>query len=532
MDDIALLREYAERGSEPAFRRLVELHIDLVYTAALRRTFGDPHRAQEITQMVFTDLARKASQLQKHNLLVGWLHRSTQWAASNLRRTEQRRITNELAAAKEQQISKPDLAVDWQQISPLLDTALDQLSEADRDAVLLRYFENKSFAEIGERLRLSENAARMRVERALDKLQTSLAKGGITSTAAALAIALAQNAVAATPSGVASAITTAALGGVAGGGGTLGALYFMTKLQLTAFGLLAIGLTVGLSLQLRYNHELETKLSQLQQQQKGAETTASDIHAQIIAQESRLKQLEAVLAARTPQLTSEQQERVRLDTVVRKGELDWNYAMLFRRLKLPAYVLDKFKELIVERNQAVYDAFKLARNQGVETYSSDEEIRISQSGTEEIDGRIAALIGAEKYGQFREWTDLQPYIQWARSLTTDEGAYVKGAEAIAAMDAQVMKIATTCKTVSPEYLDALFQANGWPVDCPPKLKEALAKELPAETMAQFLDNEALNATRRKMLEFARDAALRGKVKLSKNSAKDYPATNAQSLPSK
>ena len=99
MDDTQLLREYVEKGSQPAFARLVEQHVDLVYSAALRRVGGDTHRANEVTQMVFTDLARKAASLTNHPLLAGRLHQSTRWAASGLRRTEQRRLAIETAAA-------------------------------------------------------------------------------------------------------------------------------------------------------------------------------------------------------------------------------------------------------------------------------------------------------------------------------------------------------------------------------------------------------------------------------------------------
>lgn len=146
MDDTHLLREYVDKNSEPAFARLVAQHLDLVYSAALRRVSGDHHHAEEVTQMVFTDLAQKAGQLKNHPLLAGWLHRSTRWAAAGLRRAEQRRIANEQAAATDPSTTlASEPPANWAQLAPLLDAALDSLNDKDRDAVLMRYFNNRLF---------------------------------------------------------------------------------------------------------------------------------------------------------------------------------------------------------------------------------------------------------------------------------------------------------------------------------------------------------------------------------------------------
>jgi DNA-directed RNA polymerase specialized sigma24 family protein len=134
VDDQQLLRQYAADGSEAAFGELVGRYVNLVYSAALRRTGGDIHLAQDVAQMVFTDLARKASSLPRGVVLGGWLHRATSYATAQLLRSERRRQAREQeAVAMNALTSEP--APDWEQIHPLLDEALDRLGAADRDAL-------------------------------------------------------------------------------------------------------------------------------------------------------------------------------------------------------------------------------------------------------------------------------------------------------------------------------------------------------------------------------------------------------------
>src|SRR5215470_8096070 len=176
-DDGTLLRDYFLSGSEPAFAELVRRHLDFVYSTALRTTNGDEHLAQDICQGVFIDLARKASRLSNHPVLTGWLYTSTCFAASKAVRSECRRRVRELKAhTMQEHNTNTGAQVDWEQIRPFFDSVMHELKEQDREALLLRFFERRSLADVGSTLGLSENAARMRIERALDRLREGLTR--------------------------------------------------------------------------------------------------------------------------------------------------------------------------------------------------------------------------------------------------------------------------------------------------------------------------------------------------------------------
>jgi RNA polymerase sigma factor (sigma-70 family) len=209
--DAELLRRYSRQHDERAFAELVQRHLGLVYAAALRRTAGRVHLAEDISQKVFVELARRAAQVAGHPALVAWLYRCTRNAAIDVMRAEQSRQRTAQAFANMPDTAPAGVPVDWESLRPVLDEAMDQLKERDRELMLLRFFQGLTFAEVGEKLSLSENAARMRAERALDKLRGQLGKRGITSTAALAGLLASQSAVAA-PAALAASVTSAALG--------------------------------------------------------------------------------------------------------------------------------------------------------------------------------------------------------------------------------------------------------------------------------------------------------------------------------
>jgi RNA polymerase sigma factor (sigma-70 family) len=242
--DNELLRRYAEGRSESAFAELVERHVNLVYSAALRQVNGDAHLAQDVAQIVFTDLARQAAPLWRRAVLTGWLYSSAHFAAAKAARSEHRRHAHEQEAQTMSELlhdSAPEL--DWDKLRPVLDEAMHELKEADREAILLRYFEKRPFGEVGARLGLSENAARMRVDRAVEKLRALLARRGVTTAAAALSTVISANAVQAAPAGVAAGLSSAALAGALAGTGTAVSflkLMTMTKLQVGIASAIAV----------------------------------------------------------------------------------------------------------------------------------------------------------------------------------------------------------------------------------------------------------------------------------------------------
>jgi RNA polymerase sigma factor (sigma-70 family) len=220
-DDTDLLVRYLREGSEPAFAELVQRKAGLVYSAALRQVGGDHPLAQEICQSVFVDLARKARHLANRPVLTSWLYTSTRFAALKALRGKNRRQRREQEAGAMQQTETNELAAaTWEHVRPLLDSALCNLAEHDRVPILLRYFEGQPYGEVAEKLGISENSARMRAERALEKLRQALLQQGITSTAVALGAVLSTQAVAAAPVGLASTLATTALAqsAVAGSG--------------------------------------------------------------------------------------------------------------------------------------------------------------------------------------------------------------------------------------------------------------------------------------------------------------------------
>ena len=217
-DDSTLLRRFAAQRDEAALAELVGQHLGLVYHTALRRADGDVPLAEEATQATFVLLAEKAAELCTHPELAGWLHTTVGLKLRDLQRSESRRHQRErLATEMQERHDEPVADEMWSRVRPLIDDILLELPATDRAAVLLRYFEGRTFAEVGEALRLSENAARMRVERALERMQVVFAKRGVTSTSATLATVLVLPASAAVPVGLADvtiAAGTAAAGAV------------------------------------------------------------------------------------------------------------------------------------------------------------------------------------------------------------------------------------------------------------------------------------------------------------------------------
>ncbi|MDB6122206.1 MAG: polymerase, sigma-24 subunit, subfamily [Pedosphaera sp.] len=285
-DDGQLLRRYTTERSEDAFRELVTRHIDLVYSAAFRLAGRDSHLAQDITQNVFVDLARKASSLPSNVVLPGWLYRHACFTASKAVRTERRRQAREFTAMEMTELThQPD--ANWEQIAPELEEAMTQLSEPDRDAIILRFFKRQDFRAVGATLGISEDTAQKRVSRALDKLRTLLGQRGVTLPATALATVLTAEAVTAAPAGLTIPIVTASLAGATATGVTVSLmkLLAMTKLKTAvAAALVVAAVTIPLLQNQSLAHLRQENLA-LRQQSKDA--------AQLRAENERLAKVKA-----------------------------------------------------------------------------------------------------------------------------------------------------------------------------------------------------------------------------------------------
>jgi RNA polymerase sigma factor (sigma-70 family) len=295
--DKELLRDYSEGGSEAAFAELVRRYVDFVFSAALRQV-RDAHLAQDVSQKVFLALAHQAGQLLDHAVLSGWLHRTTHHLSANTVRADVRRRVREQEAATMNELFATESEEVWEAVAPHLDAALNGLSEPDRDALLLRYFQGKSAHEMAEALGISGEAAQKRVNRAVDRLRAFFAKRGIAVGANGLLVLITANAVQAAPAGLAATISTAVLAGAslqASAAIATTKIITMTTLQKTIIAsTLAAAVGTGIY-QARQVAHLRDQVQTLQQRQ--AATAPPPLASDPVAATNSYRPLQARVAA-------------------------------------------------------------------------------------------------------------------------------------------------------------------------------------------------------------------------------------------
>lgn len=489
-EDAELLRRYAESRSEEAFAELVRRRIGLVYSVAWRQT-RDAHRAEDVVQAVFTDLARKAAVLARRPVLVGWLYRSAHYAAADIVRAELRRARREEKAHLMQTLLADDPADDaWQKVRPLLDAAMGDLSARDRDAILLRFFDDRSFGEIGTRLALSEGAARMRVERALDQLHAALARRGVTSTAATLGAALAGQGALAAPSGLAAAVTGAALASAAGGGSALFSLMAVSKLQA---GLVAALAVAGVGTYAVYQSQrapapeaasaasVETRAAAVVPPSRVATipTAPAAVAAPpaepvtlpaIAASGSSSKAMRADLIAQWI-ATSENPAVLRALAAEARGLTTARFGGLFEDLHLGSERTEAFARLLDEKRQAPMDIAVASYKNGIDVRSDMAAFEANVARTrEKLEREIHAFLGDPAYGQYLAYNQDQgvrdAFIRMGRVLdgtsdvltaeqTTQLKAVLKsGSDGNLSLE----KIAAARGFLTPPQMDALQRA--------------------------------------------------------------------------
>jgi RNA polymerase sigma factor (sigma-70 family) len=377
-DNSVLLRQYAENHSDEAFAELVKRHIDLVYSVALRHV-GDPHQAEEVAQAVFITLAKKADHLRHAKALSSWLFQTTRLTASNFVKGETRRHQREQKAHM-QSVLNESRSDDWPNIAPLLDDAVAGLSEKERLAIVLRFYEGRSLREVGSALGASEDAAQKRISRAVERLREYLAKHGVTIGASGLVVSISANAVQAAPVGLAITISTAAaLAGTAVSTSTVIAAtktIAMTTLQKTLVAVTIVALAGAGIHEAHQAAQLRDQVQMLQQQQA---PLAEQIHKLQSSFADTTNRLADLLAENSqPKSNSQQHELLKLRSAVaqlRNDAEQVNDPVVEQARRSKANV-EKMKELFREHPdqqipelQLLSDEyfFDLARDQDLES---------------------------------------------------------------------------------------------------------------------------------------------------------------------
>jgi hypothetical protein len=319
------------------------------------------------------------------------------------------------------------------------------------------------------------------------------------------------------------ACNAAAAGSLAAAGVTL----LMTKCAIGIAAALAAALSVMLWRQEETNQQLEREQAARRTPAATVSTPIAPPRAVSIPPALPLQSLQAIedeiLAAAefAVPLTAEQQERVRLDTIIRKGELDGQFAMLFRQLKLPPGTLDAFRTLLVERNQAIYDASQLAQEEGLVFASAAEEKAVADSALGEIDARIAALIGSDGYAKLREHVDLAFFRRAAEAALADSPTLSDPER-----DERVRELTRRLHRAAPDYEEMVYQRYGWPGDDPPVVRETITAFLGHAPQPTMTVNPQSLAIDRRMAEIARDALLAGRITMNQLSGSVTPAYKA------
>ena len=450
-EDAELLNRYAAERSETAFAELTRRHLDMVYSAALRLVAGDAHSAEDVTQQVFTEAARQAKNLTRHPAFVGWLYTTTRLMALRINRTEQRRKAREQEANVMNELLHDDTTPsDWSRLSPVIEDALHELSDKDRHAILLRFFQNKTLSEVGAGLNLTENAARMRVERALEKLRRQLAHRGITTTVSALAAVVSANAVQSAPVGFAATVSTAAVAGSAVHISTLitaTKALTMTTLQKT---IVAAALTIAAGTGLYTVHQRDEFKNQIQafeqdraplakqiQQLEQERNQATNQLAAVQEENARLKSgqntaellklrgevgplREQVAAGQTPPPPTTGIAKLMSDPAmkeyIRKAQADKIrslYADLFKELKLTPEQTDTFLKLFTD--QAEKGMAKMAKSgQGTPDQGTADS-------SADLLNQVQSLLGETNYTRFKEFSQEIPARTTINLLNTQLG---------------------------------------------------------------------------------------------------------------
>ncbi|HEY5910017.1 MAG TPA: sigma-70 family RNA polymerase sigma factor [Verrucomicrobiae bacterium] len=433
-NDQELLGQFTREQSEDAFTALVNRHLNLVYSAALRQV-RSPQLAEEVSQSVFTQLARHAANLDPDTILTAWLYQVTRRAAIDVVRREARRQAREqIAYQMSDLIPGSD---DWTHVEPLLDEAMASLEDTDRAAVLLRYFEDKSFREVGQAIGASEDAAQKRVSRAVERLRELLAERKVAIGTGALVLAISANAVQAAPAGLGAAVVAGAGLGASAAISTSTAVtaaktIVMTTIQKT---LIAVVITaaVGTAIyQTRRASVLSDRVQVLEQKQ--AQQADLNNQAQALRREhDRATNALAALAANESAAKKSPTEVLKLrgevgrlrmenaqiastnalskataDPAARKLLRDQQkagmgmiYKELAQRLKLTTEQTDKFNDLLAD---GIMESVGLVTTVLRDKPAPDQVNSLFASQDKAMQEQVEALLGADGLAQYQDYS--------------------------------------------------------------------------------------------------------------------------------
>jgi RNA polymerase sigma factor (sigma-70 family) len=411
MDDSELLRRYADEKSDDAFRELVRRHLSVVYAAALRQVHGDAHLAQDVAQRVFITLAQKARSLRGQRALVGWLYTAARYEGARVVRSEMRRRRREAGAAAMETFDST--ALPEEQLRTVLDEAMTQLGGSEREAVLLRFFSGHSFAEIGGVLQISEEAARKRVDRALDKLRENLGRRGMVSTASALATAL--NAYAAPA--VSPTLMAAVTAGVCQQLATTTAVPLALFMSSTKALALAAGVLVLAGALVWHDRNTLAQAETRRATATAELASANDREAKLAAELALVRHdvAEAEKPATPPRRNGARVAATRvaatgpaaaaylsdpkfreLTRTSAKARVHLEFQRLYRQLGLTSEQIARFEDIMAQQDQARYDAAIVRANGG------DEQTVYQRSGPEWSQA-MRELLGNHGFTQLQDY---------------------------------------------------------------------------------------------------------------------------------
>ncbi|MEL7474015.1 MAG: sigma-70 family RNA polymerase sigma factor [Planctomycetota bacterium] len=237
LDDMAAIRRYAKRGDTEAFLLLVRRYEGMVL-ATCRRALSNPADAEDATQETFLKLAQQARFVRSS--VPSWLHRCAVGASIDLvrRSAAQQRADARAAAHAESADELEQRELAWEDLEPLIDRALDELRDRDRDLIVARYLAGRSQVELAREAGVSESTMSRRLSSAVRKLRTALGVTGLSVIGVgALTTALRGAASTTVPTPVTAAIGKIAISGV----GSSGAGVSVAGLSAIAAGVVLIG---------------------------------------------------------------------------------------------------------------------------------------------------------------------------------------------------------------------------------------------------------------------------------------------------